>query len=691
MSNLSAFIFIIISLFFADRLFAQPNISPTDSLTATLETISVIDSSTNTVLPTSVDIQLSPDRLRLLFAPNTFIEVLTIANGLQNNIACGVCGTNSININGIGGAYTCVAIDDIPLYGSLAAVYGLNSLPAAVIETVNIERGAASVYYGTEAIGGLINIKTKTPDGCGLLKIDLQLSNLKDANFNGAYDYKLKNVAALTAVHFATSRNFIDQNRDNFGDNIQYERFNLLQKLAFGAAPLKNTFLIKYYHENRRNGVYDYLNNGFFRQNFGSNQIYGEYIRTHRVENTARIYLKNKNSFIQQGASLHLQNSYYGEVQYKAAQGIFFVNAVQKQQLGRHALTFLANVRYEFYDDNSSATADVEGKNSPMHNFTPAIMLEDNWQMSDKTTLSAGLRLDLARDFQPVLTPRVLLSHRFNPNFSLKTNFGTGFRLVNIFTEDHAFITGQRQVFIAPNLRPERAFSANINLLYNKTLLNGDFQLQINGFFTHFWNAIIADYSQNNQIRYDNLSGYARTKGLNLAYNHNLKNGLSWEFNGSLNWANRYELDSMNVLTSSPIAFSTRWNANAIVSYREMHTGLIFAYTGKFIGTTFMPLVFDTDNNGNVSLTPRPIIAPAFMLHNAQISKTWAKANLETYIGVNNLLNFIPAISPLAGFNDTTAPIGFSPYFDTAYNYAPLQGRRLYLGFRWYFQAKKGE
>lgn len=685
MPKTATFIFIVFYLLFNHTLIAQPNINDVDSLMADLQEIYVSDTATEQQTPANIDLQLAPDDYKRIFAPNTFVEVLAVANGLQNNIACGVCGTNSININGIGGAYTSIAIDGLPLYGSLASVYGLNSIPSAIIQNVEIERGAASVYYGTEAIGGVINVQTKTPDGCGLLKTDLQISNLKDIFINGAYDYKLNNINALTAAHFATSRNYIDRNRDNFGDNVQFDRFNLMQKLAFGDKSLQNTFMAKYYYENRRNGVYDFLKNGYFRENYGSNSVYGEYIRTHRVENTARIYLGDKNKFIQQGASLHLQNSYYGEVQYKAAQSIFFINGVQKWQVGNHFITFLANVRYEFYDDNSTATATFEGENKPIHNLTPAIMVENNWHISPKTQLTVGARLDITRHLNPVFTPRCLFVHNFSPRWQLKSNFGTGFRLVNLFTEDHAFITGRRQVFIGDNLRPERSFSTNISLSYTQNKQKYSSFVQMNAFFTHFWNAIIADYSQANAIIYDNINGYARTRGLNFVYNQTFKNGLSWELNGSLNWANKYELDNNNQLIISNIAFSTRANANAIISYNWKKYGLTFAYTGKWIGQTFMPAVYDVDANGNLNPNPRPLRAPAFSLHNFQISKTWPKQNLETYIGASNLFNYLPPISPLAAYNDPNAPVGFSPYFDTAYNFAPLQGRRLYLGIRAYF------
>ena len=55
----------------------------------------------------------------------TSLTIVQLVNGAQEVIACGVCYTNSISINGLEGPYTSVLLDGIPMYGNLASVYGL--------------------------------------------------------------------------------------------------------------------------------------------------------------------------------------------------------------------------------------------------------------------------------------------------------------------------------------------------------------------------------------------------------------------------------------------------------------------------------------------------------------------------------------------------------------------------------------
>ncbi|MEL6629496.1 MAG: TonB-dependent receptor, partial [Bacteroidota bacterium] len=119
------------------------------------------------------------------------------------------------------------------------------------------------------------------------------------------------------------------------------------------------------------------------------------------------------------------------------------------------------------------------------------------------------------------------------------------------------------------------------------------------------------------------------------------------------------------------------------INYEWKKAGLQFAYTMTGTGPMTLPEVFDLDAGGLPLDEARPTRSTAFAQHQIQLTKTLTKASLQVYGGVSNLANFTQPISPLAGFNDPNAAPGFSPYFDTAYAFAPLQGRELYLGLRW--------
>src|SRR5690554_6482613 len=92
------------------------------------------------------------------------MEAMNYVSGLQVQVECGICYTNNIRVNGMDGPYTAVLIDGMPIMSSLATVYGLNSISPVLVRQIEIIRGPASTLYGSEALAGIINIRTQRPD-----------------------------------------------------------------------------------------------------------------------------------------------------------------------------------------------------------------------------------------------------------------------------------------------------------------------------------------------------------------------------------------------------------------------------------------------------------------------------------------------------------------------------------------------
>ncbi len=105
-------------------------------------------------------------------APSLF-EGLFQVNGVQPQVNCNVCSAGDIHINGMEGPYTLVLIDGMPIVSGLSTVYGLFGIPQSLIDRVEIVKGPASTLYGSEAVGGLINVITKKSSNAPRFVVDL--------------------------------------------------------------------------------------------------------------------------------------------------------------------------------------------------------------------------------------------------------------------------------------------------------------------------------------------------------------------------------------------------------------------------------------------------------------------------------------------------------------------------------------
>lgn len=620
--------------------------------------------------------------------PSIF-EALQNVNGVRPQLNCNICNTGDIHINGLEGPYTMVLIDGMPIVSSLSTVYGLSGIPNALVERIEVVKGPASSLYGSEAVGGLINIITKKVQNASLLNADVMTTGYGEHNTDVGFKLNLTNkIAVLTGVNYFNYSNPVDHNHDGFTDVTLQDRISVFQKWNIARKENRIFSLAgRYLYEDRWGGEMNW--NKTFR---GGDLKYGESIYTKRMELIGNYQLPvPEKVFLSFSLTNHNQDSRYGTTSYIAQQKIAFSQLTWDKKWGNNDLLFGAAFRYTYYDDNTPATASADvlnPSNSPERTFLPGLFLQNEIKLTPAHSLLAGLRYDYNSIHGNILTPRVAYKWALNENNIIRLNAGTGFRVVNIFTEDHAALTGAREIVIQNELKPERTYNVNLNYLKKVHLTNGTFLgLDFSGFYTYFNNRIIGDFDSNpNQIIYDNLNGYAVSKGLtanvDVAFSSGLKvtTGLTFQDVGFVEDG----IKQQQILTEK---FSGTW----AVSYKlnKLHLGI--DYTGNVYSPMRLPLLGVLD--------PRRPFSPTWSIQNIQLVYDGFK-RIEIYGGVKNLLNFTPNRGTpfiIAGANDPfdknvefdtngqvratpNNPYGLS--FDPNYVYAPNQGIRGFLGVR---------
>lgn len=610
--------------------------------------------------------------------PSLF-EAVGMLNGVQPQINCNVCNTGDIHINGMEGPYTMVLIDGMPIVSSLSTIYGLSGIPNSMIDRVEIVKGPAAALYGSEAMGGIINVITKNPNRAAKLSVDAMATSWQEYLFDVASKINFtKKIKGLIGLNYFNYNAPIDNNKDGFTDVAIQKRISIFNKwnIERKANRLANLAL-RYVGENRWGGEMNWTEK--WR---GTDSIYGEQITTKRWELIAQYQLPFKEKFITQFSyNWHDQNSMYGQIPYIANQQVAFAQTYWDKELKKnHSLLLGASVRYMTYDDNTAVTASANGKtNMPQHTFLPGIFAQDEWRINKHSKLLTGYRFDYNEHHGSVHSPRV--AYKFAPNYThtFRASVGTGFRIVNLYTEDHAALTGARAVIISEALKPEKSYNATVNYILKLPSKSGIFNIDITSFYSYFTNKIVGDFDSDPQkIIYKNLSGNAVSRGISVNVEREFIFPIKLNLGISLMDVFSNTENNLGQMEYKRQIHAPLISGNGIISY-QANRKLALDFTLKFYGPMRLPIVPNDF---------RPQYSPWFGIANIQATYALRKT-FSLYGGVKNILNFVPKnpiLRPFDPFNKQindpiNNPNGYT--FDPSYNYASMQGARLFFGLRY--------
>ena len=607
-------------------------------------------------------------------------EALENINGIRPQLNCSICSTGEIRINGQDGSYTMVMIDGLPIISGLSTVYGFSGIPQSLIERIEIVKGPASTLFGSEAVAGVINLITELPENSAKLAVESFVSGWGEVNTDLSYKYSLsKKTTALFGVNYFNYSNPIDKNEDGFTDLTLQNRISIFNKFSHAN---KLSVATRFVYEDRWGGQMNWL-----PIHRGGDTVYGESIYTQRFELFGK-YQLNKNLTFQFSFNDHNQNSAYGNTLFNAGQTIGFGQMIWNKNISNNDLLFGLAYRYSLYDDDTTATFnDLSSRNQASTIHLPGIFIQNQTQINANNSLLLGFRYDRNSIHGNIFTPRI--NYKINnkdKSSTLRLSTGSGYRVTQLFTEQHAVLTGAREVVLLDDLDPERSWNANLNFVQKFFLKKGaiiDFDFSL--FTTHFSNKIIPDYDTDpNKIIYDNLDGRSISNGLSLNANLLAQGGLRVNLGATYidTFAEENSIKTMPYLTER---FQGVWK----VEKKWITNDIILDFTGTITGALKLPTLSHLD--------PRPSYSDPFSILNIQLTKIWNNS-VESYGGIKNILNFTPPRNSIArSFDPFDRQVAFdstgnalstpdNPYaltFDPTYVYTSNQGIRFFLGLRW--------
>lgn len=586
--------------------------------------------------------------------------VLDYVSGIQVQNECGICYTNSIRINGMDGPYTAVLIDGMPMMSALASVYGLNSISPAFVRQVEVMRGPASTLYGSEALAGVVNIITERPDYAPKLFVGIQTDSYLETSADVAGSFTRDGFGGLFSASGTWMQQFVDHNNDAFSDVPSIRNLSLFGALQRGHGLPDSRLSARFFTEDRFGGE-----RGWTREN--RFEVYGEYIVTNRFELLgSHRFGSGKRFKLDATYDFHDQDSYYGDATFLARQHSFASNITWAGPLSSSTdLLTGASLRYFNYEDDTPVRSEVDNRVVPGV-FAQVDQAVSTWQFV------LGMRIDAHRHHGVIPSPRFNVLWKPSDLTTIRLNTGTGFRVVNLFTEDHAAISGSRSIILEDDLEPERSWNATINLSHIIPFGTNPLVIDLDIFRTAFSNQILPDYdTQPGAILYRNLSGRAVTHGLTLNVSQSFTS-IPFEYSIGMTLLDAVMLEQNS---RDRIMYAPDYQIVATASYRDPATAVTFDYTARATGPMRLPEYAPPFE--------RPTRSSAYAVHNLRLTRKLvhyesqnAHRDIEAFIGMNNILDYVqpsPLIDPANPFGDN---------FDTNYVYGPLQGRRLVVGLR---------
>ncbi len=625
---------------------------------------------------------ISPKIFELTNSPN-LAQGLKFQPGLRLENNCQNCGFQQVRINGLDGPYSQILIDSKPVFSALAGVYGLEQIPANMIERVEVMRGGGSALYGSNAIAGTINIITKEPSynsfsvGDQLTLVNgestdnvttINASVVSDNNKTGIYMYGM--------LH---DREAWDADGDGFSElgELKSETVGFRSFLKTSNYSKLN---VEYHriHEFRRGG--DSLDIPPHRANVaeqaeheinggGANFLLFSRDYKHTLNLYASTQNVNRKSYYGAGQD---PNAYGKTTDLTAVGGAQYVYKMDKLWFMPSTLTLGGEYSYDHLKDMMPGYNRKTDQNINLFGF----FAQNEWK-NEKASILLGARLDKhSMISKPIFSPRVNLRYLLVKDLNLRASYSAGYRAPQTFDEDlHVEAVNGKVALISnsPNLKPEYSHSISASADYTFELFEMPVNILAEGFYTMLNDVfrlqnIGVDASGNILKERQNASG-AKVKGVNVEAKvipskwMQVQLGYTYQqsrYNQNESWSTDSTLATRKMLRS-PNSYG--YFTASFTPLQDLAASLSGVYTGSMLVPHAAGYVAQDENK----TTPDFFDLTAKIAYTFKINST---VNIQVNAGVQNIFNSF----------QTDFDKGLDR--DAGYMYGPTLPRTFFVGLK---------
>lgn len=556
-------------------------------------------------------------------------------------------GRDLPSIRGFGAQHVLILIDGKRLSGEVEQDFELDRITLENVERIEILKGPASALYGTDALGGVINIITKTPD-----KFVLELTPRFGTYSGGkgerqtlsAYTGgKLGRFGITLSGQILDARPYLREDQTTLLEERQQKTLGL--KLSYDLT--KHTQVIfdgSFMEEDAESRV---LSRGALQKDINYNERYDlSAALSHKspdLEYFIRGYLsKYDKDYENRTLATNSLNAFdIAKVDRYIAEG-----RITKEILKNHLATLGAEYRQESRRGTRLATGKdiftvtregitMTGSKAEIDYW--AIYVQDEWQATDKLLIIPALRYDDSDKFESNISPKLGITYKILPNLRAKANYAHGFKTPSpreLFIEFRH--PGPRYIIRGnPDITPEKSIAYEIALEGEAGIFSGK--------VGYFYNDV-KDLIETVEVippppgtptnwrvfTFQNIAK-AKIQGIEV------EAGLSLTKELSLKASYAY-LDAKDDVKNQRLLMRPKHKLVTKASYNNKSLGLRGNIWVEYIG----------DNLWQMATATTPEIVKDYALWNLSLSKDISR-HVEIHAGVDNLFNKKDNDIPLAG------------------------------------------
>ena len=606
-------------------------------------------------------------------------DALCFQPGLRVENTCSNCGKTDLRINGLQGQYTQILMDSRPVFSSMASVYGLEQVPAAMIDRIEVMRGGGSAVYGANAIAGVVNIITKEP-----VRNFVNISNISKVNEHAGYDINtslngsvMSDSRKIGAYIFASHRTRSAYDRDNDGySEVPQLRSTTAGTRLFFKTSAYSKITAEYHHTT------DYRRGGNKRDEEPHKADIAEQLR-HNIDAGSVAFdwfsPDDKHFISAYSAIQHIgRESYFGAGQDTAAYGrssdLTSNTGIQYRfsypcGLMKGDLTVGAEYTYNgLYDRMLGYNREM---NQKVH--IAGAYVQNEWK-NEQWSVLVGARVEkhnLLRN--PVVNPRATFRYTPIEGLVFRAGYSSGYRAPQAYDEDlHVAAVGGAVSLISldPNLRPEYSHSATLSADWYKQFGKWEVNLTAEGFYTYLQDVFFLredglDASGNVLFTRTNAPG-AWVGGLNIE--------------GKVSFSHWFTFQLGYTYQQSRYTVAQQWSADVAPQTRMLHTPDNYGYmlldiypvkdftisiNGKATGSMIVPHLAGYIPKDEETLAPSFWDLGIRLAYDVHLYKHYC---LEISAGVKNILD------------QFQRDIDKGEFRDASYIYGPTTPRTYFAG-----------